>query len=372
MMRRLATGILTLTVLLPGALLAQDWGISWLPVMVPSSNEFPFIALGADYSVPAPYEAPYISNGSLSGAAGVTFKGSWLAGFRFRAPGLVPKWRFDVRAQAIREKRFGCYGIGNETTFDRDVSDRDPDFYRVSRTRYFGQAEASRQLAGPLRASLAGRVQHTEFEPLSGLSQFGIDRGGQTVSETDASARLSLMVDTRDTEYNTQEGVFLEAGGKVASGGDGYTWVYTNLSGFVSPWEGTVIGVRVAGGVADGTPPLSERYEFNTWEQDRNSFGGRFTNRGFPDGRFGGQSVIMGNIDLRHDLLNLGDLGAITLMVFGDAGRVFEDESFTLDDLHWGAGGGFAIRLLRANLWTFNFSGGSEGFRFLFGWGWMF
>ena len=87
-MKRLATGVLTMTVLLPGALRAQDWGISWLPIMVPSSNEFPFIALGADYSAPAPYEAPYLSNGSLSGAAGVTFKGSWLAGFRFRAPGL--------------------------------------------------------------------------------------------------------------------------------------------------------------------------------------------------------------------------------------------------------------------------------------------
>lgn len=372
MMKRLGVSILIMTALLPGASTAQDWGISWLPILVPASNEFPFIALGADYSVPAPYEAPFVSNGALSGAAGVSFKGSWFAGARFRAPGLVRKWRFDVRVKAIREKRFGYYGIGNETTFDKDLAKQESNFYRVSRSLYYGQAEASRQLVGPLWAALAGRVQQTEFQPLSGLSRFGIDAGGRTVSETDASARLSLVLDTRDTEYNTQKGVFLETGGKVATGGEGYTWIYTNLAGFASPREGTVIGVRVAGGTADGTPPLGQRFEFNSWEQDRLSYGGRFTNRGFADPRFGGKSVVMGNVDVRHDLLNLGDLGAITLMVFGDAGRVFEDESFTLENLHWGAGGGFALRLLRSNLWTFNFSGGSEGFRFLFGWGWMF
>jgi len=372
MMKRLGTGLVVMTILLPGVLRAQDWGISWLPILVPASNEFPFIALGADYSVPAPYEAPYISNGALSGAAGVTFKGSWFAAVRFRAPGLVRKWRFDVRAKAIRANRFGYFGVGNETTYDKDLGKQEPNFYRVSRSLYLGQVEVSRQLVGPLWAALAGRVQHTDFEPLSGLSRFGLDAGGETVSESDASARLTLVVDTRDTEYNTQKGVFLEVGGKVASGGDGYTWVYTNLSGFVTPREGTVIGVRIAGGTTDGTPPLSQRFEFNSWEQDRISFGGRFTNRGFPDSRFAGESVVLGNVDLRHDLLNLGDLGAITLMVFGDAGRAFEDEDFTLDNLHWGAGGGFALRLLRSNLWTFNFSGGSEGFRFLFGWGWMF
>ena len=58
MMKRLGIAFTIMAVLLPGALRAQDWGISWLPILVPASNEFPYIALGADYSVPAPYEAP--------------------------------------------------------------------------------------------------------------------------------------------------------------------------------------------------------------------------------------------------------------------------------------------------------------------------
>jgi outer membrane protein assembly factor BamA len=371
-MKRLATVLAALAVLTPRWAAAQDWGVSWLPVLVPSANEFPFIALGLDYSKMAPYEAPYPSDGAFVAGAGATFKGSWFINTRFRAPGLIPKWRFDVHARAIQQNRFGYYGIGNATTFDPAVAGASPDFYRVRWNQYSGQVEVSREIIGPLRASLAGRWQRTEFRPLSAASQFALDAQGQTVVNDDASARLSVMVDTRDTEYNTQRGVFLEVGAKAGTGGDGYTWVYGSLSGFLSPREGTVIGVRLAGAAAGGTPPLSQRFEFNTWERDRLSYGGRFTNRGFPDPRFGGESVAMGNVDLRHDLLNLGDLGAITLMLFGDAGRVYEMEAFTLSDLHWGAGGGFALRVLRSNVWTFNFSGGSEGFRFLFGSGWMF
>ncbi len=168
MMKRLGIAFTILAALLPGALRAQDWGISWLPILVPASNEFPYIALGADYSVPAPYEAPYVSNGALSGAAGVTFTGSWFAAVRFRAPGLARKWRFDIRAKAIRANRFGYYGIGNETTYDKELGKQEPNFYRVSRSLYLGQVEVSRQLVGPLWAALAGRVQHTDFEPLSG------------------------------------------------------------------------------------------------------------------------------------------------------------------------------------------------------------
>ena len=371
-MRHVRRALATVALVFPTVLQAQDWGVSWLPILVPSANEFPFIALGVDYSKKAPYEAPYISDGALIAGAGVTFKGSWFASVRFRAPGLISKWRFDIRVKAIQQKRLGYYGVGNQTTDTAAISNGVPDFFRVQWNQYLGQVEATRQLVGPLRVSLAGRVQYTAFKPLSNASLFSIDFGGQTVSGTDASARLSLMLDTRDTEYNTQKGILLEAGGKAGSGGDGYTWAYTSLSGFVSPREGTVIGVRIAGAAAGGTPPLSERYEFNTWEKDRISYGGRFTNRGFPDARFGGESLAFGNLDLRHDLLNLGDLAAVTLMLFGDAGRVYEDESFTLNDLKWGAGGGCAIRILRSNIWTFNFSGGSEGFRFLFGSGWMF
>jgi len=77
---------------------------------------------------------------------------------------------------------------------------------------------------------------------------------------------------------------------------------------------------------------------------------------------------------VRHDLLPLGDLGAITLLGFIDAGRVFEGESFrlTTDDLHVGGGGGVAVRLLRSTIFVFNFAGGGDEFNFTMSTSWMF
>ena len=81
-----------------------------------------------------------------------------------------------------------------------------------------------------------------------------------------------------------------------------------------------------------------------------------------------------GNLEVRHDLLSLGDLGAITLMGFLDAGRVFEEEQFKFatTGVKVGGGGGLGIRILRSTIFTFNFAGGPDGFNFSVGTGWMF
>jgi hypothetical protein len=73
-------------------------------------------------------------------------------------------------------------------------------------------------------------------------------------------------------------------------------------------------------------------------------------------------------------LLSLGDLGAITLIGFVDAGRVFEQESFklTTDGVKVGGGGGVALRILRSTIFTLNLAGGPDGFNYSVGSGWMF
>jgi hemolysin activation/secretion protein len=102
--------------------------------------------------------------------------------------------------------------------------------------------------------------------------------------------------------------------------------------------------------------------------------GGQYSHRSLDVGRLTGRHALFGNLEVRHDLLPFGDLGAITLIGFADAGRVFEDEGFrlTTDDLKVGGGGGVAFRILRSSIFIFNFAGGPDGFRFSVGTGWMF
>jgi outer membrane protein assembly factor BamA len=188
------------------------------------------------------------------------------------------------------------------------------------------------------------------------------------------SSRVALVYDTRDKEYNTHQGLLLEAGAQAGTGGDGYTRLYTVLRGYLSPREGTVIAARLAASGMGGTPTLNARFLIPAWEDQIQVLGGQYSHRSFDAGRFAGKHVLFGNFDVRHDLLSLGDLGAITLLGFVDAGRVFEGESFklTTKDLKVGGGGGIGLRVLRSTIFTFNFAGGPDGFNFSVGSGWMF
>jgi len=146
------------------------------------------------------------------------------------------------------------------------------------------------------------------------------------------------------------------------------------LRGYVSPREGTVIAARLAASGMGGDPTLNARYYVPTWENQIPVLGGQYSHRSFDTGRFAGKHVLFGNLEVRHDLLPFGDLGAITLLAFLDAGRVFEGESFelTADDVKVGGGGGVALRILRSSIFTFNFAGGPDGFNYSVGSGWMF
>ena len=44
------------------------------------------------------------------------------------------------------------------------------------------------------------------------------------LEQNDIAGRLALVYDTRDNEYNTHQGLLLEAGTQVGSGNDGYNF----------------------------------------------------------------------------------------------------------------------------------------------------
>ncbi|HEU5304078.1 MAG TPA: BamA/TamA family outer membrane protein, partial [Gemmatimonadales bacterium] len=277
-------------------------------------------------------------------------------------------------ASATREVRFGYFGLGNDTEKNDDlVTPAQPFLYRVRRTRYQGQVEATRMIQGPLQVAMLGSVEDARFTSLPGPSVFRSDFTPE-LDETDVSARAALIYDTRDNEFNTRQGLLLEAGAQIGSGGDGYTRLYTVLRGYVMPREGTVVAARLAAAGMGGSPTLDARFTIPAWEKEIPVFGGQYSHRSFDTGRFAGEHVLFGNLEVRHDLLPFGDLGAITLIGFVDAGRVFEGTHFklTTSDVKVGGGGGLGLRILRSTIFTFNFAGGPDGFNFSVGSGWMF
>lgn len=355
----------------PGA----RWRTSWFPYVTGGANDSPVLAFRLRHWQPAEYEARTTYTAAINADAGIAPRGSRFIAASFRAPGLRDGWRLSSLILAQREARYGYFGLGNDTKFEPDsVGADNPFLYRMRRTRYRGAVEVTRRLRGPLQVALLLDYEHTKFTSLPGPSKFVDDVPSGELKQDDVSGRLALVYDTRDNEYNTHQGLLLEAGTQVGSGGDGYTRQYAILRGYLSVREGTVLAARIAGAGMGGTPSLDARFILPGWEREIPVLGGEYSHRGLDYGRLTGRGVLFGNFEVRHDLLPLGDLGGISLVAFLDAGRVFEDEGFSLttEKMTVGGGGAIALRILRSNILLFNYARGPDGGNFSVGSGWMF
>lgn len=349
------------------------WKDSFYPYFPSLANDFPLLMIhyeqrkGADYFARTPYAALF------SFDFGASTRGSRQAVARLQAPLLWPKWQLAATAGAIRAARFGYFGLGNDTEYDGDlVRNSQPFVYRAKRTRYLGEVELSRELAKHVYVGAAAGLEHSVLSDLPRPSTFRTDFGSSDVEDTDARGRLTLVFDSRDNEFNTTRGLFAQTSLTAGSGGDNYTRVTAELRGYYPIREGTVVAARLAGSSLSDEASLNARFEMPVWEGEVSVLGGTNSHRGLDFQRFAGKGVLLGSAEVRHDLLNLGDFGAFTLIAFLDAGRVFEQEDFelTTEDLAVGGGGGLAIRLLRFTVWTFNFGTGPDGFQFSAGTGW--
>jgi outer membrane protein assembly factor BamA len=353
---------------------AAPWRTSYFPYLSGGSNDGPVLNFRVYHWQAAEYEDRVTANAALSAEVGITPRGGRHAFLQFRAPQILQGWRLDAKVAAAREVRFGYFGLGNDTEYNEDaVTEAQPFLYRVRRTRYRGFVEVTRELGGPLQLALLGGIERARFTSLPGPSTFANDFEPDELKQTDVSGRLALVYDTRDNEFNTHQGLLLEAGAQLGSGGDGYTRLYTVLRGYLSVREGTVVAGRIVASGIGGAPSLDARYRIPGWEREIPVLGGEYSHRSLDTGRLAGRHLLFANLELRHDLLPFGDLGAITLLGFVDAGRVFEEDfKLTLDDLKVGGGGGVALRILRPTIFTFNFAGGPDGFNYSVGSGWMF
>ncbi len=371
------SAVLTVGVLLTGASGAplhgqEPWKASNYPYLLSNENDGVQLVFRYELSKAADYFDRHPRAGIFSVEGGISDRGSRFARARFFAPLLTPGWRFDGEAYATREARFGFFDQEGGLLPPGPVPD--PDIRdRVRRTRYGFRSEVTRRIVGPLQVAVSGTVEQVRFTDVSGPSVFENVVPSGEVEQTDVRGRLALVLDARDNEFVTAKGLFVEGGVYTGTGADGYHGGYGIIKGFVSPREGTVIAARVAGRSLGGGPTLDAQYTIPAWENPITALGGVESHRSFVRGRFRGSNVLFGGLDLRHDLLNAGDFGAVTLLGFVDAGRVFRDDfDLTLDDMEVGGGGGLALRILRSALFVFNFAGGPDGLTFTLGTGWSF
>ncbi len=379
-MARSVLGLIGLAIMtLAGSASAQEpWKASYYPYVLKGPNDKASLVLHYQYGQAADYfdRVPFAH--SLSIEAGANPDGGRFAMATFKAPRLGEGWRLFVEGGTVREARFGFFGFGNDSEKREDPNNRH--INQVRRTRYLLRAEVTRRIVGDLHFAFAGALTSAQFSVLPGASLFASDCpaviGGSSSTcgdETDLVGRAALVFDTRDNEFVTAKGLFLEAGAFAGTGkDDGYQGVYGVAKAFASPREGTVLAGRVLGRHLTFEAPLDARFSVPAWERSIPVLGGPESHRSFPYGRFAGLDLILMNFEIRQDILNLGDFGAFTAVGFLDAGRVGEDGIQESSDFHLGGGAGLAIRILRSTLLTFNFAWGGDGYLYSMGTGWSF
>lgn len=346
------------------------WRTSYFPYLVGLSNDGPLLAFRVRYFHAAPYEDRVAVTHAVQFDAGIGWHGSRFASVQYTAPRFARGWRLYALGTAVREARFGFYGIGENATFDPANEANGHDlFYRASRRTYRAQLDVTRRIAGPLHFAVMGELLSSRFSPLDQPGTLFQQTFGNELSEDDASVRGALVLDTRDVEYNPRRGVLLEAGAQLGTGGDGYQRVYGIFRGWLNPHQGTVLAARLVGSQLFGTPSLQARYFVPGWERPVLVLGGGFSHRGLDLVRYVGKGVLLGNFEVRQEDIKTFAQGLVGIGVIGfvDAGRVFEPSDFrlTFDDLKVGGGGGILVRFARSTAFSATLSRGPEHTYFL-------
>lgn len=298
------------------------------------------------------------------------------------APALADGWRFHLTLALKHWMREPYFGVGNATTADSgDIGGRDR-YYRIERVRNYARGDVQRRIIGPIRLLVGFHWEHWFLDTLATRSALGaelaaggLDRIG--IGTSDVSARIGLVLDTRDREAATQQGLLVEAIHTRADAdvmGD-VTYSRTSMSarGFLRLGERWGLAGRVAGQSMGGTPPLGSRFMLEESDREYSGLGGPETHRGLFWNRFVDADVLLGNVEVRYALIPY--LFRTVAVAFVDAGRVFGPGEFALtaDDLKVGGGAGLLIQFgSETAVLGFTTAVGPDGFNFLAHYRWPF
>jgi outer membrane protein assembly factor BamA len=307
-----------------------------------------------DWEAPPPYRAKLSLDFFFGTYGSKQFNVEW------RAPKLLDGWRFVLQGQWVRRARENYFGIGNASVYDEaNVTDANEFYYRSNNRRAFAYGEVQRRIIGPLRLMVGFNVEEWHIDTLPGESQLALDRQAGAdptigVPTGDVSARIGLILDTRNDEVAPRSGVLVQA---VAAAADSsvlgdltYTRFLLSAQGYLGIGERLVITARALGQTMNKAPRLGTYFRIENMERPFSVLGGSHSHRGLWRMRHLDSDKLLGNLDVRYDLLAEPTLFRVTLVGFLDVGRVFPTSEFKLtsEDLKWGGGAGLIVQLFRA------------------------
>ncbi len=381
-----AAGVLVLLALLGGAAPASaqrveakptrpgQWLTSYYPFIAVLPNNGPSIEMRAQHWQMAPYEAPVTAAVLFRGrAAWAPWGGSWLVNVGMNAPLLRPGWRLMADIRAGTDTRYGFYGFGNTNDIDPGpTKESEPFLYRVQRSLYAATVDLTRNITGPLSASVMLNGSIADYSSLSPTSTFQ-QVVGPDLNQAEGSVTGALVLDLRDNEYDTRKGLLIEGGGQFGVSDESYSRWYGIARGWMPATKTTVVAARIFVSNMTGTPTLLAQQVLPGWESPYAVLGSEESHRAIPYGRFTGTGLLGTNLEVRQGIITKGEYGALGVVLFVDAGRSFENDfKLTFNDWTVGGGGGLVVRILRGNVFILTYGISKNESHVGFRTGWMF
>ena len=387
-MRSVRVALALLLAAAPDALAQFPAGSEWKDLFYPKLYWLPRegVIVGGYYGVALPTRyadrsaAPHRLVMALDGQ--VATSGSRFILLDAWAPALTDGWRFHLTLALKHWMREPYFGVGNATTADSgDIYGKDL-YYRIERVRDYARADVQRRIIGPVRILAGFHWEHWFLDTLRTRSQLSQELADGTVTRIgvgtdDVSARIGLVVDTRDREAAPQRGVLLEAihtrADADVAGDVTYSRTTVTGRGFVPLSEQWGLAARVQGASMGGDPPLGSRFMLEESDREYSGLGGPETHRALFYNRFVDGDVLLGNLEVRYAVIPY--LLRTVLLGYVDVGRVFAPGEFTLtsDGLKVGGGVGIMTQFVAETaLLGFTTGFGPDGFNFLFHYAWTF
>jgi hypothetical protein len=324
---------------------AAPWRLSYFPYFTVTPNDGLMGIARVVWARQAGWGGRVVNARSVAVDAGYSTRDSWLGRVTLANPTLADGWRLKAMADVGHDARFG----DPDGTFAHD--------------RAVAWVDVTRRVVGRVHFALRGGVRNDDFGP---------DLEGGATAQTDLSVRGALVLDLRDREYEVNAGALLEAGVIAGTAGDAasYDAAYAMARGYLHP----ILPLRLSGraGWRQAVSPqgqIAPSIEFPAWEDPFVILGGHRTHRGLATSQLQGDGVAFGGVEARFDIVNVGELGAVSLLAFVDGVKQLRATNSTLPELDWvvGAGGGLAIRLLRQATLTITGAGGDGETRWYVG-----
>jgi hypothetical protein len=290
---------------------------------------------------------------------------------RTKTFGLDLRSRFEFIGQRITQGQY--FGVGNNTTFSKDLFDEGFYFYE---NRELFLKYILRKKVG--RFSESGKIDLFATTTFWGVNS--LPRGERSLflqeeppgfeKNTIGKIGAGAIFDSRNDEFYTSKGIQYEVGFNIAPPIFGFDYSYSEVSidlrQYITLFSDVVLAQRVKYDQTFGDVPF--------WAMP--ILGNDDGLRGFYLNRFRGESSILSMTEIRAWLFSVwDDQIKVGSHLFWDTGRVYSefDSNAFFSDWKQSVGFGFAFTLFHPDfILRSDFGFSDEAFRFYFGAGYSF